>query len=128
MADVDLLNSRWVEAMVWCAGSTVRCISKRTQWEALPDAILGVVGVRADGSKDNASGYDWYGWYPFADGTWRVSGHYGPKAENERQAARYPGAVWKEGLLVSDPQMAVAASEMSEFLSGPRRDDCGCGE
>lgn len=115
----------WLRARVWYVGGVVDC-SAVEQFAALPDAILGAVGFRDDGTHDYVAGYDWYGWYVFADG-WRLSGHVGDAAENLRQRGRYPGTVWREGILVSDSEMARVNREMRETINPPRPDDCvGC--
>lgn len=113
---------RWESVRVWYCkpgsftadGPIAGAITLVTTWSALTDRILGAIGVRSDGTTDWLSGSDWYGWIPFAD-DWRLSGIQGSQNEMLRVAVRYPGSVWKEGILVSDAEMARVTAEMSEY-------------
>jgi hypothetical protein len=118
---------RWVTARVWYVGVAlgdrpVLYDDIRTEWawSGLPDAILGAIGVRSDGTTDWLSGVDWYGWIPFGD-DWRLSGIQGSRNEMLRVAARYPGSVWKEGILVSDADMERVSEAMREYQGSVSR-------
>lgn len=97
---------QWVSLRVWYSGDRTFEVSCQPCWDKLPDdGMLGAIGYRNTGTTDYLSGSDWYGWIPFADGTWRLSGITGDRREMERVRARYPDSTWKEGILVSDAEM-----------------------
>jgi hypothetical protein len=107
---------RWVGVCVWLAGSRTVDVTTIEGWSALPDDIVGAVGTRNDSTHDYLSGSDWYGWVMFDDGDWRISGITGSRDEMLRQAARYPGSVWKEGRLVSDAEMQRVSAAMRDYV------------
>jgi hypothetical protein len=110
----------WDRARVWLSDDRTVDVGTLAQWTDLSDDVLGVVGVRENGSTDWLSGVDWYGWVLFSDGTWRISGIMGSHDEMLRVHARYPGSVWKEGRLVSDAEMQLVTDAMGAFVGSLR--------